>query len=193
MSLTAKQEAFAAACAKGATASDAYRVAYRAGRMATKTVHEEAARLLAIPKVTARVEELRKGAVQAVQLEVEEVFRQLVGVLRSDPARVFDRSGRPLPIHKIDDTTRGAISSIEMGSEVVGRGKNARVETFVKKVRFWSKTEAIDKAMKALGLFERDNRQRGENLALQINLVGVPQEARGEVEVVANLVKPIEN
>ena len=45
--------------------------------------------------------------------------------------------------------------------------------------------------MKHLGLFERDNRQRADNLAIQINLVGAPTpEAAQEVEVRANLVKP---
>jgi hypothetical protein len=39
------------------------------------------------------------------------------------------------------------------------------------KVRFVDKLVAIDRAMKHLGLFERDNRQRDSNIAIQVNLV----------------------
>lgn len=187
MPLTTKQEAFAAACAKGSTGADAYRVAYAVKKMAQKTVHEQASRLLSDRDVAARVAELRQGAVQAVRLEVEDVFRQLASVLKSDPARLFDAAGRLLPIHKIDDATRAAIASIEV-TELKAKGK---VVSRTSKIKFWNKNEAIDKAMKHLGLFERDNRQKQDNLAIQINLVGPdPAASRttGGVVVQANLV-----
>jgi phage terminase small subunit len=183
MPLTAKQEAFAAMCAKGRPASDAYRAAYGAARMAPASVHVAACRLLKNTKVALRVEELRKGAALAVRLEVEDVFRQLASVLRSDPARLFDEAGQLLPVHQIDDATRAAISSIEIDPET----------NLPTKVKFWSKTEAIDKAMRYLGLFDRDNRQqKGPNLAIQINLIGAPppQPADRAVKVQATLVEP---
>ena len=164
MPLTAKQTAFAAACAKGQTGSDAYRVAYEAKKMAPKTVHEQASRLLANRKVTARIAELREGAVKAVRLDVEDVFRQLASVLRSDPARLFDVDGRILPIHQIDDATRAAIASIEV-DEVHANGKAVG---HVRKIRFWDKNAALAKAMKHLGLFERDNAQQRESLVLRV-------------------------
>jgi hypothetical protein len=36
------------------------------------------------------------------------------------------------------------------------------------KVRFWDKVAALDKAMRLLGLYERDNTQQRENLSLQV-------------------------
>jgi phage terminase small subunit len=164
--LTAKQEAFAVAVAKGDTASIAYRAAYDASNMSAAAVHVAACRLSRNAKVALRVEELRKPVMKAAKLEIEEALRQLAWVLRSDPRRLFRPDGSFMPVHELDDATAAAISSIELDD----RGRP-------KKIRLWSKTDAIDKAMRHLGAFESDNRQKSENLAIQINLVGAPREA----------------
>jgi phage terminase small subunit len=161
-----QQEAFAVAIAKGSKASDAYRAVYSAGRMTPKSINEEASHLLANPKVASRVAELRAPAMKVACLEIEETLRQLACVLRSDARRLFRRDGSLIPVHELDDATAAAISSIELDDQ--GRPK---------KIRLWSKTDAIEKAMRHLGAFERDNRQKSENLAIQINLVGAPPEA----------------
>src|SRR5215813_12007798 len=88
MALTAKQEAFAIACAKGENASEAYRAAYESRRMMPKTINEAACRLLANSKVAARIAELRERALKAARLEIGETLRQLTCVLRSDARRL---------------------------------------------------------------------------------------------------------
>jgi phage terminase small subunit len=166
VALTAKQEAFAVTVAKGSKASDAYRAVYSARRMTPKSINEEASRLLANPKVASRVGELRAPAMKLACVEIEETLRQLACVLRSDTRRLFRPDGSLIPVHELDDATAAAISSIDVDEN--GRPK---------KIRLWSKTDAIEKAMRHLGAFERDNRQKGENLAIQINLVGAPPQA----------------
>ena len=168
MALTAKQEAFAVAVAKGSNASDAYRTVYSADRMTAKSINEAASRLLANSKVSARVSELLAPAVKDARLQIEETLRQLTCVLRSDARRLFRPDGSLIPVHQLDDTTAAAISSIELDEK--GR---------LKKIRLWSKTDAIEKAMKHLGLFERDNSQKAPNLALQVNFVQAPPKPNG--------------
>jgi len=56
--LTEKQEAFARHLSEGLTNSEAYRLAYAADTMAPGTVHSEASKLAAHPKVTARLNAL---------------------------------------------------------------------------------------------------------------------------------------
>ena len=46
------------------------------------------------------------------------------------------------------------------------------------KLKFWSKNQALDMAMRHAGLFESDNRQRRENLKVQINIVGAPTQPK---------------
>jgi phage terminase small subunit len=163
MRLTSKQEAFALAYCRLMNASDAYREAYHAGNMTPKTINEAASRLLKNSKVSARIAQLREPAIKASRLEIEETLHQLACVLRSDARRLFRPDGSLIPVHELDDATAAAISSIELDEK--GRPK---------KIRLWSKTDAIDKAMRHLGLYERDNRQQGQNLAIQVNLVGAP-------------------
>jgi len=60
MKLTAKQEAFAQAIADGMTQADAYRSAYSASNMSAGALHVEASKLLANPKLSLRVAELKQ-------------------------------------------------------------------------------------------------------------------------------------
>ena len=57
--LTDKQERFALAIAEGKTQSDAYRLAYNAEKMTNKLIHEKAAEVMRVDKVSTRVNELR--------------------------------------------------------------------------------------------------------------------------------------
>lgn len=56
--LTAKQEAFAREIAKGATNSEAYRLAYNAEGMKPESIHSEASRVANVPAVSSRIREL---------------------------------------------------------------------------------------------------------------------------------------
>ena len=76
--LTAKQEAFAQAVAGGSKQSDAYRSAYNASQMSDKQVWEEASKLVAHPKVSQRVEELR--AKLAAVTEKKELWNKEMSV-----------------------------------------------------------------------------------------------------------------
>jgi hypothetical protein len=46
------------------------------------------------------------------------------------------------------------------------------------RVRMWDKNQALEKALKYLGLYERHNTQQSENLSLQVLLVGAPTTER---------------
>ena len=62
-------------------------------------------------------------------------------------------------MHKLPPDLRATIASIEFDPETGA----------VKKLRFWDKNAALDKAMRHLALFDRDNSQRMPNLAIQVN------------------------
>lgn len=66
--LTQKQEAFCVAYIETGNGSEAYRKTYNAKAMAAKTVNEKASRLLAMGKVRARLDELRKPAAESAQI-----------------------------------------------------------------------------------------------------------------------------
>lgn len=105
---------------------------------------------------------------EEAHLDSVATLRQVSRILHVDPARMFDSGGDLLPIDLMDEDTRAAIQSFEV--DHLGRPV---------KVRFWSKIEAASLAMKHLGLFEKHNSQKRENLAIQINFVG-EAEATGQ-------------
>jgi phage terminase small subunit len=81
----------------------------------------------------------------------------------SDPRKLFRKDGTPIPITELDDDTAAMISAIEVDAD--GR---------LTRIRLWDKNAALEKAMKHLGLYNRDNIRRSENLSLQVLLVGAP-------------------
>ncbi len=84
--LTAKQEAFSVAVAKGRTASDAYRASYGAKDMSAKTITEAASRLVKNSKVAARVAELRAPALEASQVDVDRWVRETSKYAFAEPS-----------------------------------------------------------------------------------------------------------
>lgn len=86
MALTAKQEAFALAVFKGASATEAYRQCYDAGKMSPEAINVAASRLRAHAKVSLRIEELRAPAIEAAQLSEERTLKELAKL-------AYDESG----------------------------------------------------------------------------------------------------
>lgn len=78
MSLTSKQEAFAQAVASGKNQSDAYRLAYAAGKMKASSINVNASKMMADAKVAQRVAELRKPVAEKAQMTLESHLRDLM-------------------------------------------------------------------------------------------------------------------
>jgi phage terminase small subunit len=96
---------------------------------------------------------------KAMALETEQVLAQVAACVHSDIRRCFNADGTLKQIHELDDATAKAIASIKVETRMRGSGED-REPVLVAEVKFWSKVEMVDKAMKHLGLFERDNKQK---------------------------------
>lgn len=157
----------AAAAARKAAFIEAYvqnggnatQAAITAGYSA-KTADRQAWRLLKDVKIVAEIDERRHQALERAQerteLTIEGVLLGLRRIVHADPRKFYRPDGTLKAIHELDDDAAAAIASIEI-EEIVIRGV---IVGHTKKVKFWDKNAAIEKAMKYLGLFEKDNRQR---------------------------------
>ncbi len=83
MKLTPKQESFCMAYLETGNASEAYRQAYSAEKMTPKTVNETASKLLASPKVSARVEELKAMIVEKFVWSRQDSLQVLSDIART--------------------------------------------------------------------------------------------------------------
>ncbi len=107
---------------------------------------------------------------------IEETLRELRGLVHSDLRKCFDaKTGALLPPHLWPDEVARAVSKVKVvemagGMQVdMGNGTMQHVPMYTKEVALWDKNAAIEKAMKHLGLFEEDNKQKpvaGVNVAV---------------------------
>lgn len=155
--LTQKQEAFCLAYIETGNASAAYREAYPVSRKwKDKSVWEKASVMLSGVKVQSRINDLRAEIAAATVVTEVRVIEEAARIGLFDPGSLFDEDGQMLPIKKMPPGVRAAIASIEIeeievGGKAVGR---------VKKIKLWDKNSAIEKIMRHLGSFWRDNKQK---------------------------------
>jgi phage terminase small subunit len=112
-------------------------------------------------------------------LTQERVLEELKRIVFADPRKFYDKNGRLKPIHELDDATASALASIDVDSLYAGRGPKKKLAGTTTKIRMHDKLAAIDKAMRYLGLFEKDNASKAPSLAIQINAVAVPPRSPG--------------
>jgi phage terminase small subunit len=132
----------------------------------------QAARWLKDDKIAAQVAE-RTLEVQAISgLTAERTLQEIGRLAYFDSRKLFRADGSMVPVHEMDDDTAAAVASVEHEDITLKEGENARVIGSTKKLKLHSKTAALEMAMRHLGLYEKDNRQRGPDLALQVVLMG---------------------
>ena len=151
-------EAYLANGHKAAAAAVA--VGYGKGRSARSAAHRFLAELTASGELATAARQ--RG--EAAALETVRTLREVARVAYADIGRLFDAEGRLIPVADLDEDIRAAIASIELWPDGTP-----------KRVKLWPKIEALEKAMRHAGLFERDNRQSQQNMILQVELVDPPK------------------
>jgi hypothetical protein len=124
--LTAKQERFCRQMAAGASANDAFRLAYNVANMTDKSIGECASKLKRNAKCVSRIGALRAPSARSAQISIDRTLQHL---------------------------TETAYATIR------------KAATRQEKLR------GLELLMKHQGLFELDNLQKKDNIAIQINLV----------------------
>lgn len=132
-----------------------------------RAAEQQASRLLRDAGVQAMVEERRKVLAAKYQLTAEDVTRSIVQELRFDPAKLYNEDGSLKRIVDLDLDTRMALSSIKMvqvGSE--------DAPIFIKEVKWAQRQGARDQAMKFLGMYEQDNKQKTDPVTALLQQLG---------------------
>jgi len=125
--------------------------AIRAG-YSVRTAEVQASILLRYPKVSAAVAELGKEQADKLEITSEAVLLQVSRMAFVDVRRLADATGKPIPLHLLPDDVTAAIQDVVIKNE-------GGVQTY--KVRLCDRNSALDKLMKHMGLYDKDNRQTG--------------------------------
>ena len=131
------------------------------------------ARLSGDVRIAAAIAKRRAALATKYELTTDRVLQECARIVYSDPRKLFGKDGNLIPIVDLDDDTAATIASIEMLEEFSGRGEDRELSGYTKKIKVWDKNSAIDKAMKHLGLFEKDNIQKP-----QVVIVATPLDER---------------
>ncbi len=168
--LTPKQAAFVREYLIDKNATQA---AIRAG-YSRKTARQIGEENLSKPDIRLAIDAGMAESAQRAGLAADEVRANLARVLRFDPRKLFNRDGTMKPIHELDDDTALCLTGIEVVTMAGPPGEDgeegAATPLFVKKIKWETKSTAMEQAMKMLGMFAKDNRQRPGALE------GVPRE-----------------
>ena len=160
MALTEKQEAFCHFYIELGNKSQAYRQAYDADAMNSNTVHVKACELFKDGNVRVRIEELQEEVRERNKVKIDDVLGYLADMIKFDIAEIYEEDGRMKSIHDIPKPHREMISSIKVYEDFVSiNGQKEKVgET--KEVKLLNKLDVIEKFMRHLGAYEKDNKQR---------------------------------
>ena len=146
--------------ANGANASQA---ALTAG-YSPKTAGAAGSRMLKHVEVSTIIEQRRLELSQKYELTTESVIKSLSQAVHFDPRKLYRADGSLKHMLELDDDTAAAMASFEV-SEDKSEGV---VIGFTKKVKWLDKNTAREQAMKHLGLYLEDNKQKSplEGLSL---------------------------
>jgi len=156
MELTDKQESYCQNYIICMNQSTAYRIAYDADAMNSNSVAVEACRIHSDPNITLRIKELQTEHYERNKATIDELVNVLSRMVRFDMADLYDENNNLLNIKDMPLIARQMISEltsdeIRMGGESIGQ---------VKKVKTITKLDAVEKLMKHLGGYEKDNQQK---------------------------------
>lgn len=114
-----------------------------------------ASRLIREPNVRDMIESLTVRAEEITALSADEALRANARVVRFDIRKLYQEDGTPFALRDLDDDTAMALSHM---------GQHGPVPS--------DRLRALDMAFKNMGLYEKDNTQRGDSLpVLQVMIV----------------------
>lgn len=120
-----------------------------------KTARQQGSRLLSDVDISKAVAQRSKKLANKYELTAELVTKTIVQELSFDPAKLYDANGDLKAVADLDEDTRMALTSIEFEQH-----GSPEAPVFVRKVKWAQRHGARDHAMKHLGMFLEDNKQK---------------------------------
>ena len=123
--------------------------------------------LLANPRVKAHIAAKRDKREKKFDVTAEKVLEQAARMAFVDPRAYVNAAGELIPLHQLSDEAAAALQGLE-----VDQGQNGKMRTRYKLV---DRGAAVDKLMRHLGMFEKDNTQAVDavgNLLASIHSAG---------------------
>lgn len=138
---------------------NATQAAIRAG-YSEKTAYSMGQRLLKKVEIQLNLVQLKSERSIRTQITQDRVLLEISRLAFNDPRKAFGIDGDLLPIFDWPDEVAAAISSIKITDTKTRDNSIIRL----KEVKFWDKGRQLELAAKHLGLLEKDNKQRQDQI-----------------------------
>lgn len=130
----------------------------------SSTATKHASSILNRPEVYEAIKAADEEAASIAGLSIARTLREVARIAYHDPGDVIGEDGNIKNFLDMPPSSRAAVASIEVDSW--NDPDNGGRVVVTRKVKFWDKNTALEKAMKHHGLYEKDNKQ------LEGNVVG---------------------
>ena len=170
--LTSKMAGFALAIVDPDNSkSDAYRLHYNTENMSPQVVNNEASKLMKLPKVAARIQELRDAVQERALVTKVDILTELQHIGFGNLADVAEWNGRTVTL-KNSETLSPELTSLVAEVSETKQGV---------KIKLHDKLEALDKMAKIVGAYNEPERQGDIHITkVTVVLAGVDGEASQE-------------
>lgn len=148
--MTPKQELFCLEYLKDRNATAAYmRAGYKAKGHAAEA---NASRLLSNAEIAKRINAALSEVKKAVQVEAEDVLREILKLAKSDVRKLYREDGTLKLPHEWDDDTAAAVAGVDVVETTIG-DKDSPISQTTKKVKLWDKKGSLELLGRHLKLF----------------------------------------
>lgn len=128
-----------------------------------------ASKKMSQPNIAAAIAERSKTVAEQAGLRTVDVLKELRKLVHADLRKLFREDGSVKDVSEWPDDVAAAVSSLEINELFEGQGKDRMQIGYTKKLKLWDKNAAVEKAMKHLGLFEKDNVQSKPSVTFTIS------------------------
>ena len=136
-----------------------------------KSATAAGSKLLNSPVIKLLIEQFEARLAERTAITTERVLQEIGRVAFADIRKIYHPDGRLKLPHELDDDGAAIVSAMKSLESTDDDG----VVTTMKDVRLWDKMSALEKAAKILGMFEKDNSQRADNVTVNVIGVSVPR------------------
>ena len=151
--LTAKQKLFVEEYLIDLNASAAARRAGYAKKRADQIGFEN----LKKPEISRAIQIRMADREKRTEISQDRVLQEYARIAFLDPRKLVDENGNPLPLHKLSDDVAAAIAGLDAKRMAGEEGASFEIL----KYKFVDKRASLSDVAKHLGMFERDNIQKG--------------------------------
>lgn len=135
------------------------------------SAHNSAARFMKDDGVRAALKLRTENLLRVEDLTTDRIILEMGRVATFDPRRLYDENDNLKPPSQWDDDVAAVISSLDVEELWEGRGDDKDRVGSTRKIRLWDKNSSLEKLARIHGLFERDNRQKRDELSINVEFV----------------------